>query len=287
MIETPVLDTGEKVLAIEIAGNEVEQAWRIARSLVSETGRWPLATAFWHGGGATFEERMRNEDLFSRFPFEQAPNPTDVSPRGLRSLADRADGQALLAAKEARRNAAVDLRRWAEMELRDTEARFGAAPTGGEVDSARVDGAPIRSAFQLDRWLLQWERARGFAPNPQTSRQPWFDPGPCAILFLPCGSGWDALAYINWYGTSSRGAEHYVALGRSWERRFGAELVAHYGTMLQCLVSRAPANVEDAWALAREHDLVAPCTLALPGIRLRDYARALVGWERWFLHERP
>jgi hypothetical protein len=57
--------------------------------------------------------------------------------------------------------------------------------------------------------------------------------------------------------------------------------------MLQCLVSRPPQTVQDAWTVAREHDLAGECTLALPGIRLRDYARALIGWDRWFLHERP
>jgi hypothetical protein len=105
-------------------------------------------------------------------------------------------------------------------------------------------------------------------------------------LFLPCSNGWDALAYIHWYG-SYDGSENYIALGRSWEERFGAELVAHHGTMLQCLVSRPPQTIEEAWPLACEHDLVAECTLALSGISLRDYTRALVGWDRWFLHERP
>lgn len=54
------------------------------------------------------------------------------------------------------------------------------------------------------------------------------------------------MAYLRWYGTSDYGAEHYIALGRSWERRFGAELVAHYGTMLQRLVSRPPETIQDA-----------------------------------------
>jgi hypothetical protein len=92
---------------------------------------------------------------------------------------------------------------------------------------------------------------------------------------------------MHWYGTSDFGAEHYVALGRQWETRHGARLVAHYGTMIQCLVERPPASPIEAWSLACEHDLAAPCTLALPGIPLRDYARALAGWDRWFLHERP
>ncbi len=103
----------------------------------------------------------------------------------------------------------------------------------------------------------------------------------------PTPNGWDALAYLHWYAAVGRPAEAYVALGRLWERRFGAELVAHWGTMLQCYVDRPPRSLGDAWDLARMHDLVAPSTLALPGIRLRHYAPSLVGCDRWFLHERP
>lgn len=57
--------------------------------------------------------------------------------------------------------------------------------------------------------------------------------------------------------------------------------------MLQFAVARPPATLEQAWPLAAEHDLIAPCTNQLPGQLVRDAARFL--WQRptWFLHERP
>jgi hypothetical protein len=48
VIDLPILDTGECAYAIEIAGTEVESAWRVARSLVGETGRWPLVVTRRH-----------------------------------------------------------------------------------------------------------------------------------------------------------------------------------------------------------------------------------------------
>ncbi|WP_291467436.1 DUF4253 domain-containing protein [Acidovorax sp.] len=74
---------------------------------------------------------------------------------------------------------------------------------------------------------------------------------------------------------------------RGWRELHGAELWAHYGTMLEFAVGRPPRDFDTALALAREHDLAAPCTLALPGIALRHHALGLVGHGTWFLHERP
>ncbi|WP_428268063.1 DUF4253 domain-containing protein [Haliangium sp.] len=75
--------------------------------------------------------------------------------------------------------------------------------------------------------------------------------------------------------------------GEAPSHSFGAEIVAHYGTMLQLIVSRRPDDIDDAWALAYAQQLVAECTTVLPGISLRDHARALMHADRWFLHQRP
>ena len=57
--------------------------------------------------------------------------------------------------------------------------------------------------------------------------------------------------------------------------------------MLECRVSRSPTTLTEAWELACEHDLASPGTLSRPDVALRDYARALVGSERWFFCEGP
>ncbi len=62
-INPPILDTGESAFAFEIFSTEVEEVWRIARGLLSQTQRWPVATTCWNGG-STWSEAILNEDFF-------------------------------------------------------------------------------------------------------------------------------------------------------------------------------------------------------------------------------
>lgn len=117
----------------------------------------------------------------------------------------------------------------------------------------------------------------------------WFVPQgqSVALVLLPTPHGSDALAYHSWFGAETVGTPFMIALLQSWHQRYGAELVAHWGTMLQLVVQRRPADMTEALQLAREQILVAPCTTELPGATLRDHAHALMKSDRWFLHERP
>jgi hypothetical protein len=58
-----------------------------------------------------------------------------------------------------------------------------------------------------------------------------------------------------------------------------------YATELQ--VSRRPADIWQAWKLAREHFLMAYDTFIGHGIEVRDYARALMQSPHWLLNSRP
>lgn len=62
---------------------------------------------------------------------------------------------------------------------------------------------------------------------------------------------------------------------------------ANWTTMLQFVVPRPPSTVDDALVLARQHELVAECTLALPGVSTEQHAAFLLTADRWILHERP
>lgn len=117
----------------------------------------------------------------------------------------------------------------------------------------------------------------------------WFEPQsmPVGLLFLPTPHGPDALAYLSWYATLGHDAANFIAVLRRWEATWGAELVAHYGTMLQFAVDRPPRDQQSAYLLAREQIAVAPCTTALPLVGVKAHANALVGRGSWFLHERP
>ena len=230
IIELPILDTEECAYAIRISDPEIESSWRFARSLVTETGRWPLVVTCWGGRpGTSWEDQVREEDLFSRWFYrETSPDKQDVSPAAILRAADSIDVAAFLDREAATRDKQWPLERAMEYDLQSTESLCGTAPSRSEVQAASLDGRPVTSAFDLDRWLLQWERARGASRNPQNARSQWFPPGLAVLLFLPTSNSWDSLAYKHWYGMF-RGAPYYVALGRHWRQRFGAELVCKIG----------------------------------------------------------
>jgi hypothetical protein len=118
----------------------------------------------------------------------------------------------------------------------------------------------------------------------------WYEPRNqlVALLLLPDSSPENALAYVHWYAGRQELPSHaLISILRRWRARFGAELVAHWGTMLQLVVDEPPTSTESALALAREQELVAPCTTAMPGASTEEHAALLMGSERWFLHERP
>jgi hypothetical protein len=116
----------------------------------------------------------------------------------------------------------------------------------------------------------------------------WYEPNETtALVLLPTPHSWETLAFLHFYAAADESSAPLLALLKFWNERYGAELVANWGTMLQFVVSRPPTHLEDAIALAREQILLAPCTTLLPGVPLMQHARALVGCERWFLHERP
>jgi hypothetical protein len=118
----------------------------------------------------------------------------------------------------------------------------------------------------------------------------WFDPEDqlMALLWLPTTAPEEALAYVHWFaGNGNRPSHVLVAVMRAWCAQFGAELVAHWGTMLQLVVDAPPPTIGDALVLARQQELVASCTTELPGISTEQHAATLMASDRWFLHERP
>jgi hypothetical protein len=107
-------------------------------------------------------------------------------------------------------------------------------------------------------------------------------------MLMPTAHSWEVHAYTDFYGASHPyGHEALVRISREWSERFGAELVASWGTMLEFRVTRPPTDIATAYDLALQHSAVAPYTLVGPGVSVREHARALLHREWWLLHERP
>lgn len=169
--------------------------------------------------------------------------------------------------------------------------RFGDAPSIQQLRDLHNAGT-LRTNADLERWLFDWEIKRfgdaALAPESLAYLDHWeFDgTSPCVVVLLPMLESWRVLLSLGWYGLEGGAAEKAAAL-RVWGERYGAELTRSFVTTLHLRVARRPASIDEAFALAIEHRHFASDTLGLPGISLRDHARALLSLDRWYFHSRP
>jgi hypothetical protein len=281
----------EKAFAIEVDTNNALQLWTTLRKLLSQTGMWPVLYAFWGNPQNSWEEYVKADDIFIRQPFEwESQEDTDTSPEAIVARAELTSFEALL--KNHSNRYSENLHEDFTHSLEKTKQRFGLSPPASEI-AALIQSRKISNFVELEKWLLDWELQH--IPH-RISMQPadtqyidWQVPDeePQALILLPTLHCWEALAYIHWYGAETCGTETAIAMLRWWCEKYGAELVAHYGTMLHISIAHRPSNIDEAFRLAWEQEALAPCTTALPGISLRDHARTLLATDKWFLHERP
>ena len=296
IITLPVLDTDEVAFAIPTPHRQWFECWEAARHLLSQTGRWPVnhITSGFHEIGSEFPN-IEDDETFSRFFFEESPifektkDPESVYPQSILAQADQLSEitclQAFLKRQEDDQESLDEYVKTYRKLLQNSAG----VPTPEEIAQAQVD-QPIIGRIEIERWFDQWEKAKGYQNDPEIFE--WYAPDDedHYLLLLPITNGWDSLAYINWYGTSGLGSEYFIALGKSWEKRFGAEIVSHHGTILNCLIKRPPQTIEEAWPIAIEHLMMSECStgnIHTYMITLRDYAHSLIGNPHWFLHERP
>jgi hypothetical protein len=266
-----VADDGTTILYAEIDRTKVFQSWEIARGCLEETKRWPVAITSWGESWAEVEDQLRQ-------PRESHPQPQS-------EILEAAAAMSFDAALDDARVDTYQPR--TDLELSRTERRCGSAPPIEQVERA-LGSEP--DFFALEHWLFQWELEHCPAPRAMAF-QSWLEPvenDHCCLLFLPQVESEAALAYVQFFaeeGYPVISAPALVAIFREWRERYGAELVAHWGTMLQLVADRPPSEPEEAWRLAEAHYAIAPSTFNGPS--LREYAQGLIGGRTWWLHERP
>ena len=184
-------------------------------------------------------------------------------------------------------------------QLEATQKRCGRAPTAEDVLAALKDetrerfrwsgpvGTPVEVELEFE--LFHWEEQHCPTTAPELpDLDDWF-PGPDPyLLLMPTPRGPESVAYMSsWFvygGVAALTYDRMVALLNWWQERYGAELVANWGTMLQFVVHRPPETLDEAWDLAVDIDLIGPSS-GFPHVR--DHARFL--WQRptWFIHNHP
>ena len=300
--ELDIPETSENALAIEVNHQNALDSWQLFRSKVDVTKRWPVLIACWNSGSYSRSENsetmswyhvLRDEEIFDRFPFEceHRDSRKTVAPESIIAGSYTVDLEQELA----------ELAPWSDEDLLnvinyfidDTNKKYGQSPHIEDFHDF-IQQQNINNIRDLERWFLDWEVAH-FRENATSVSEnelgyiKWFEPKDeiMALFLLPTTKCWEVLAYISWYGAECCNSELVIALLRYWHQKYGAELVAHYGTMLQLITQTRPKTVDDAFQLAWEQETIAPCTTLLPGVALRDHVKALLHTNRWFLHERP
>lgn len=285
-------NSGEQAFAIEVDTHSALAMWSQLRKLVPKTGMWPVLYAFWGNPQNSWEEYVNNDNMFMRRPFEweSQEESRNLSPQAIVARAEITSFEGLL--EKHADMYSENLQEDFGYSLLKTKERFGISPAADEVEHL-IKCKKIKNYIEFEKWLLDWElqhipREQSLPPA-STRYIDWHIPQNVsqALILLPTVNCWEVLAYIHWYGAETCGSETAIAMLRWWNEKYGAELVAHYGTMLNIQVANRPATIDEAFRLAWEQEALAPCTTALPGESLRDHARALLKVHRWFLHERP
>jgi hypothetical protein len=280
VLSVPVEGSDDAVFAVECGADELLAVWSDARGRVDTTGRWPVLATDWGGGGL--------EDVLT--PWQRA-HP-GVTADSIRVDGARQASAAAITWKLSRGGALIERPADVSYQVRKTQEALGIEQGSPDVPDWMTRG----SWTFFDHWLFRWELEQVGTTElarrvEQAHNGPfeWFiPPEPILLLFLPTADGFETPAYLSFYGMEGpAGSARLIALLRDWKRQFGAELVAHWDTMLQFLVDRPPADADEAWDIAWQHDVIANSFLGQSSVELRHHAAMLMREKKWFLEERP
>ena len=269
------------VVAIDHA--QARSAWVGLRARFEQTGYWPLIVSYiTNGAPGSWREVVGSEtdDLFNRFEFEmevEIGRLDDPDPAAVLRASRLDDPQRAIAERVGRFHFdRVEEVSWIVEVL---QQQFGAAPAENELLQA-LDREPRPSRHAVERVAFDWLLRHGGLKK--TTDPFWYEPTtPMAMLLLPIAAPEDALAYIHWYGAGSIGSGNVIALLRQWREKDGAELMCHYGTVLQLHVARPVQSAQRAFEIAGDLEVICMQENAI------ESAAAILGSTHWHLHNRP
>lgn len=151
---------------------------------------------------------------------------------------------------------------------------------------ARLAEVGERDGEEADLFLGEWPAPGTAPPHVPGAHADLLTGKPRPLVYmasLPTANPWEAFAYLGYGGWNAcPGPEEQVSVHRRWHERYGAEPYAVCGDVLECLVSRPPADREAAEALAREQYLYCPDIVEQGTQDLRTLAATLLDGPAWF-----
>lgn len=104
-----------------------------------------------------------------------------------------------------------------------------------------------------------------------------------AICKIPTPRSWEVPAYLSFGGWNECPApEEHVALLRYWHENYGADIITVTSDVIECTVSRPPAERSQALALAREHFVYCADIVYQGTESISSLAAVLCGGKTWY-----
>lgn len=270
----PVEGEPEIIWAFDVDPARWFDTWTSLRGVVDELGCWPLATTTF---GAPLEMSIGMD--------REGPDGLDPTPSAIIARVPDVDIDGLLVAERERLR-----EQWIPDDDHLAYLLENAALDGVDLTRLRHELGASPDELDVERWLLDIELERGVTPNVNRNDGylDWWTPGEVVMLLVPTVVAWQVGAFVGGYGWGDPHTDLRPALLRRWHQRHGVEVTANWTTMLQLIVPRPPATIEEGWAAAHEINLTWPDTAGgANGVSTRWHAYDLVGRTEWFLHSRP
>ena len=288
VIQLSIPKCSEIAYAVKIDSAYRYVLWDYLKDKKDALGLCPLVTATW-GSGSSWKSTIVEEEFFSRYGFNEESARKDLSPQSIISRSRNTKTDSILT--DHNKIYSEDLVDQIDYSVEHIRHAYGKSPSEQDVLTAMQSGS-VNNYFDLQQWFLKWclsEIGLDKMSSSDNGYLDWYEPKDQkeAILMLPIKNSFEALAYVHWYGAEGVSTEVAIAMFRKWSEKYQAELVAHYGTMLHVTVATRPDNINESFSLAVEQESLAPCTTALPGAALHEFAVSLMSLNNWFLHERP
>jgi Domain of unknown function (DUF4253) len=300
VISLDIPQSDAQAFAIQIHPENGIEAWELMRSLIVQTKCYPVIvdSQEYPSTSEDWEQSMRGSNFFSRWYYEEEVNGREDQAVDIQSIIARSqlfDIDQFIEEDEDYFWDQFEDEERSEMLMGFIDKireRYGSAPTLDQLKLI-VTGDGDHESIKLEKWLFEWEIShfdhdKVAAFTGKKFQHDWFNKYQkhIALMLLPTENGWETLAYLHWYGSLFLTSGGAIAFLKKWYEQHQAELVCHYGTVIELKVPKLPRTIQEAFNFAVEHSIFSGYTVSNSG-SIREYARELMHYYHWYFHERP